>query len=168
MPWSVKDKLIAWLQTVPVFGGLKDRTVSLLLDCARLSTVAKGDFFFREDERGSSMFVLQEGEVAVLKSWQNRDYIFSELFRGDCFGEMSLIDLGPRSASILALQPCSALEITAADLRKLYQQDVREFAMIHMNMGREVSRRLRDADRRLFLAKIEAQSKVEKNGPDPS
>ena len=123
--------------------------MSLLLDCARTATVTKGDFFFREEERGSSMFVLQEGEVAVLKSWQNRDYIFSELFRGDCFGEMSLIDLGPRSASILALQPCLALEITAADLRKLYQQDVREFAMIHMNMGREVSRRLRDADHRL-------------------
>lgn len=153
----VDDERIAWLQGMPVFGGLKDDTVALLLDAAETWTLSEGEFFFREKERGSSMFVLQEGRVAVIKTWEDHDYLIAELSRGDCFGEMSLIDLGPRSASVLAMEPCSALEIKAADLQKLYRHNVSEFAMIHMNMGREVSRRLRDTDRTLFKARIEAK-----------
>lgn len=142
---------------MPVFGGLKDDTVALLLDTAKAWTLSEGEYFFREKEHGSSMFVLQGGRVAVIKTWEDHDYLIAELARGDCFGEMSLIDLGPRSASVLAMEPCSALEIKAADLQKLYRHSVNEFAMIHMNMGREVSRRLRDTDRTLFKARIEAK-----------
>lgn len=154
----MNDHRIAWLQSMPVFGGLKDETVALLLDLAKSQDRAEGEYFCREKERGASMFALQTGQVAVIKTWEERDYLIAELGRGDCFGEMSLIDLGPRSASVLAMEPCSALEISVADLQKLYKHDVSEFAMIHMNMGREVSRRLRDTDRTLFQARVEART----------
>jgi CRP-like cAMP-binding protein len=67
---------------------------------------------------------------------------------------MALMDLGPRSASALALQPCSAIELTTSSLFDVYQKDLEQFAMIEMNMGREVSRRLRVVDERLFRARV--------------
>ena len=60
------------------------------------------------------------------------------------------MDLSTRSASIRAVEDCAAIRVSAANLYKLYEQDPKQFALIQMNMGREVTRRLREADDRLF------------------
>ncbi len=77
------------------------------------------------------------------------------LNEGDCFGEMAVIDHFPRSASVRAAKDCVAIEISAANLYRVYAQDLKQFALIQMNMGREVCRRLRSADNMLFGAKLE-------------
>jgi len=60
----------------------------------------------------------------------------------------------PRSASVRAIDDCRAIQLSAASLYQVYEKDLEQFAMIQMNMGREVSRRLREADERLFRAKM--------------
>jgi len=100
------------------------------------------------------MFVLEEGKVAVMKSWRGRDYLLGTLNEGDCFGEMAVMDHCPRSASVRAAENCIAIEISSANLYRLYARDLKQFAMIQMNMGREVCRRLRTADNMLFDAKL--------------
>jgi hypothetical protein len=47
-----------------------------------------------------------------------------------------------------------AIRISAANLYQVYAQDLKQFALIQMNMGREVCRRLREANSRLFSAKM--------------
>ncbi len=138
------------LQAMPLFGGVSEESLRLLLKSSQKLVLSSGEFFFREYEPGASMFVLREGRVGIIKSWAGRDYFLRYLEAGDCFGEMALLDLYPRSASILAVDKCTAIEIPTDSLHQLYQQDVEQFALIFMNIGREVSRRLRDADRRLF------------------
>jgi CRP-like cAMP-binding protein len=69
---------------------------------------------------------------------------------------MAIIDHCPRSASVRAVEDCIAIRITAAILYEVYGQDLKQFTLIQMNMGREVCRRLRDADNRLFGAKMGA------------
>ena len=101
------------------------------------------------------MFVLEAGGAVVLKSWQGRDYPLQTLKEGDCFGEMALMDHCPRSASVCAVEDCIAIRISAADLYQIYAKDLKQFALIQMNMGREVCRRLRDADNRLFGAAMQ-------------
>ena len=55
------------------------------------------------------MYVVETGEVSVLKSWNDEQYEIGRLGPGDCFGEMALIDLFPRSASVLAVRDCTAI-----------------------------------------------------------
>ncbi len=147
---------IRLLQGMAIFGGIEDAILEFLLARSPVVRVPKGEFFFRQDERGESMFVLEEGKVAVLKRWQEGDCLLRILERGDCFGEMALMDFFPRSASVLAVEDCVAIELSAARLHELYEMDPRQFAMIEMNMGREVSRRLRESDERLFRASMGA------------
>ena len=116
--------------------------------------VPKDDFFFREGEEGDALFVLEIGQAAVLKSWRGEDHLIQTLNVGDCFGEMAVMDHCQRSATVRAAEDCAAIRISSSDLYRLYGQDVKQFALIQMNMGREMSRRLRDADSRLFGAKM--------------
>jgi len=152
----MKEARIELLQRMPVFGGIRTEVLQFLLGLCPIVSVATNEFFFRESDNGDSMFVLEIGKVAVLKSWEGEDYLLRTLREGDCFGEMALIDHCPRSASVRAVEDCSAIQISAANLYRLYAQDLKQFALIQMNMGREVSRRLREADNMLFGVKLTA------------
>ena len=125
----------------------------LLASCPIVSVPTDG-FFFRELDQGDSMYVLEMGKAAVSKSWRGQDYLLQTLKAGDCFGEMAVMDHCPRSASIRAVEDCVAIRISAANLYEVYAQDLKQFALIQMNMGREVCRRLREADNRLFGARM--------------
>jgi CRP-like cAMP-binding protein len=70
---------------------------------------------------------------------------------------MSIMDLRHRSASVVATAPCRAIELSGAHLMEVYRRDIEQFALIQMNMGREVSRRLREADERIFQVKVGAE-----------
>ena len=141
---------IELLQGMPVFGAIRDDTLRFLIGRARQVQVAAGGFFCREGDRAESMFVLEAGHAEVLKNWQQREFVLHNLRAGDCFGEMALLDLSPRSASVRAVEPCRAIEIGAADLLQLFEHDPEQFALIQMNIAREVCRRLRATDELLF------------------
>lgn len=144
------------LQRMPIFGGMRAETLEFLLDASAMVQVKKGQFFFHEHEKADSMYVLEAGEVAVLKLWSGRHCLLGHLRQGDCFGEMALMDLFPRSASVVAVEDCEAIELSNASFYKVYEKDLEQFALIQMNIGREVSRRLRAADDRLFRARMGA------------
>ena len=145
---------IELLQRMPIFGGIRTEVLQFLLSLCPIASVATDHFFFREGEKGDSMFVLEVGKAAVLKSWRGQDHLLRILNAGDCFGEMALMDHCPRSASIRAVEDCVAIRISAANLHQVYAKDLKQFALIQMNMGREVCRRLREADNMLFGVKL--------------
>lgn len=146
------------LQEMPIFGGVTQATLRFLLGLAQIVSVPKSDFFFHQGDPADSMFVMEDGKLAVLKTCEGHDYLLRSLERGDCFGEMALIDLQPRSASVLALEDSRAIEISSAALYEIYNKDMEQFVLMQMNMGREISRRLRAADDRLFQARVEAKA----------
>ena len=139
---------------MPVFGALREDTLHFLLDQAREVFLDADQFFFREGDRAESMYVLEVGKVAVLKGWRGNEFLLHYLQAGDCFGEMALLDLFPRSASVRAATDCNAMELGCADLHRLFERDAEQFALIQMNIGREISRRLRLVDNLLFRARM--------------
>lgn len=158
------DSRTALLQGMPIFGAVSDDAIAFLLQRARLTQARAGEAFFREDDAASSLFVLESGRAEVLKGWQGRELALRVLGPGDCFGEMSLMDLQPRSATVVARADCVALEIGADLLWQLCEHDLQQFALIQMNLGREVCRRLRATDELLF----EWQARAPGSAPAPA
>ena len=148
------ESRIAALQAMPIFGGVRADVLDALVGSARVISVAPGEFFFREGDAAESMFVLEAGEAAVLKSWAGTQRELRRMRQGDCFGEMALLDLFPRSASVQAVEPCEALELSTASLYRLYETDLEQFALVQTNIARELSRRLRSADEEMFRARM--------------
>lgn len=143
------------LQSMPVFGGIRGDVLEFLLGLATHVTISKGEYFYREGDPGSSLFVLEEGTVSLVKHWRGNDYNLKTLDRGDCFGQVALIDLQPRNTSALATSTSTAIELCAEDLYKLYKRELNQFTLIYMNLAREVCRRLREADDRAFEADLQ-------------
>ncbi len=96
------------------------------------------------------MYVLETGKVAIIKGWDGREHLLKHLGPGDCFGEMALLDMNPRSASAFAVADSTAIELSTAHLLSLYTRDLEQFTIMQMNLARELSRRLRLADEHLF------------------
>lgn len=147
---DLMDFAFEHLQQMPVFGGINESVLNFMLGKARVVEFKKGEHIIREGDKASSMFVLAQGAVAVLRDWEGREHVLSELGQGDCFGEMSMMDLMPRSASIVAITACKVIEIPNTCFSELYEHNREQFTMFQMNMGREVSRRLRESEEILF------------------
>lgn len=145
---------IELMQQMPIFGAIGAQTIEFLLAAAPVIEMPCGGYFFREGEPGHGMFVLESGSVTVSKSWRSHELLLSRLGQGDCFGEMALLDLFPRSASVRAEADCVAIELSSANLYRLFERDVEQFALIQMNIAREMSRRLRVTDDLLFRTRM--------------
>lgn len=151
----MSDQRIELLQGMAFFGGVTPEVLDLLLERVKPVSVATGEYFFREGDHGASAFVLESGCVSVVKTWQERGYLLRHLRAGDCFGEVALMDFCPRSASVRADEECRAIELSTLDLQQVARHNTEQFAMIYMNIGRELSRRLRAADDRAFANAVE-------------
>ena len=134
------------LQGVPTFGGINDSVLSYLLKESRTINLSAGTLIFAEGEYTASMFVIEDGEVAIYKQKDGHNCLMATLGEGDCLGEMALFDYMPRSASAVAKTDCRLIEITSQNLYGVYKMDMEQFALIQMNLGREIARRLRKAD----------------------
>ena len=142
------------MQRIPVFGALSADALDFLLQRSIKATRSQGDCFFREGDQAQSLYILESGRIAVLKQWQDQEYLLRHLEPGQCFGEMALMDMFPRSATTLALADSAALKIESNTILELYGRDLEQFTLLQMNLGREVSRRLRDADDRMFRLSV--------------
>ena len=135
------------LRDIGLFGGLTDESIASLVAVLKVEQIEPGATVMREGEAAREMFVVLGGELEVLKKGAHgNEARVAMLGPGDWVGEMSIIDVMPRSATVRSLAPSLLLKITADDLDKLYRSDVKSYALFVLNMARELSRRLRVAD----------------------
>lgn len=102
-----------------------------------------GEWIFREGDLGTEMYIVQDGQVEILKTLGDEQ--FQQLLvleRGDFFGEMALLEDLPRAAGVRALQATKLLEINGST----FDQMLRENPEIAVRMMRALSRRLRETD----------------------
>ena len=139
-----------FLQQQPLFGGVDDQAMTAIMPLLREENFASGELIVREGDQGDSLFVICSGSVEVLKSSPEAEAPFGEriavLKVGDVIGEMELIDMQNRSATVRALEPVSTLALSNGDLFRIYESDLPTFALLVLNLARELSRRLRNID----------------------
>ena len=137
------------LRMTRLFHGLDEQSLELLARELPAETAPPGKLLMAQGEIASHMYVVLNGEVEVLhKGNSDHDVRVALLGPGDWVGEMAILDVQPRSASVRALAPSTLLRIAATDVKRLlYERDMAQYALLVMNIARELSRRLRVADR---------------------
>ncbi len=130
---------------VPILGALRHEALAFLLRHTSTLRVAAGDVIFLEGSVGECLYIIEEGRVEISQVQDGGSRVLAVFGPGDCFGEMALIDCQPRSATATALEPARLCTVTGNTLFELYRFDVEQFAVMQMNISREVIRRLRHA-----------------------
>jgi CRP-like cAMP-binding protein len=142
--------LKAFLVATPFFGGLSDASLDLLVSMLVERRFDAGATIVAEGEPGRSMFVVHSGELVVSRLGNAGHAIrMTGLVSGDFFGEMTLIEMQNRSATVVAESPTVLYELTAQKLYACYKADIHAYVIVMQNINRELCRRLRRADGRI-------------------
>ena len=116
-----------------------------------------GDVLVRQGEVGDCMFVLQEGEVEVLKTEDGKEAVVDVMKAGEMFGEMAIIEKQVRSATIRAITPVRVLTID----KKTFLRRVHEDPTLALNILKTMSNRIRKLDAELATLKGAEKPEVE-------
>lgn len=139
-----------FLQSHALFGGVGDEDMEMIMSMLKEEHFPPGVFIIREGEEGDTLHFICSGSVEVLKEVAGPDGPVQErlavLSSGDAFGEMELIDIQKRSASVRTLEEVSALTLSNRDVYQIYCRNIKAYTIIIMNLARELSRRLRKMD----------------------
>jgi cAMP-dependent protein kinase regulator len=112
-PDQAEDPTLKELHASKLFSSFPEGALEKILSSTALRTYSEGDIIVTEGEEGSSLFLVVSGEVKVFtRSSDGRHLPLAELGPGDFFGEVSLLTGKPRTATITAKTPVTAIELT--------------------------------------------------------
>jgi CRP-like cAMP-binding protein len=108
----------AKLAQVPIFSGCSKRELQLIARAAKEVNHNQGAVIAREGERGIGLFLIVDGRCDVTIGGKSK----AKLGPGDFFGEVALLDGGPRTATVTATTPVTLVGITGWVFRGLLME----------------------------------------------
>jgi CRP-like cAMP-binding protein len=150
---TTTPELFHALATTPVLMGTNLYAQNMIAEEGTVRDFADGQLIVREGQEGHAFFILVSGEVKVVKrTGTPEEVILSTLKEGEFFGEMCILAPMARAASIRANGPVRVIEIKAATLHHLYQKMPDQYAVVLLNLARDLARRLSRLDE-AFIAR---------------
>ena len=132
------------LREIGLFGGLPDTTLRELAASLEVLDLEPNAIVFHEGDAGRELYVVLEGELEVIRrSKRHRDITVLVMQPGSWFGEMSMLDVMPRAATVKTTTAARLLKLTAHDLDALYRRDLKSYTLLVLNIAREMSRQRR-------------------------
>lgn len=143
--------VLAWLSESHVLHSLSDTDLNQFLPSIRIMNFKPGDKAIVEGKYSSALYIVTDGKFKVLRpagvmvTHLNPSELdaLSEFEIGDCFGEYSLIDNEPASASVIADVPSQALQIPRRDFNSVLTADYRIAKTVYHNLLLLLTSRLR-------------------------
>jgi len=134
---------VEMLNGIELFDLLEEDDRIALAEVIDSKTVLAGETLFQAGEPGESLFVVRSGEIELfIKDTAGQKIILTVARSGDMFGELSLLDSGPRTATAVGLSDTQLLVLDREDLLLLFQR--RPDSALHMLAA--MSRMTRKAD----------------------
>jgi len=148
----------AVLRTVSLFSSFPEEQLRTLTTVVSRRSASRGSIVIAAGDPTDSLYIILSGRLKVMMSdAEGKEVILSILSGGEFFGEMGLIDDAPRSASVVAIEPCELLVLTRRDFKKCMTEN----AEMAMGVMRGLVRRLREADRKIgSLALLDVYGRV--------
>jgi CRP/FNR family cyclic AMP-dependent transcriptional regulator len=146
------------LKTVPLFSLFSDQELATLFPAVQHRSYPRHSFMLRAGEKTDALYIILSGKAkVVIDDGDGREVTLTTIGPSEFFGEMSLIDEKPRSASVEALEACEVLYISKPAFMACLKDNF-DAAMLIL---RNVVGRLREADRKIAsLALMDVHGRV--------
>jgi CRP-like cAMP-binding protein len=131
----------------PFLVGLNTEAFAILGEKGDVQDFSPGDLIVREGEAGHSLFIIVDGDVEIVKNLgAPHCVVLTQLHPGNFFGEMCVVDPVPRAATVRARGTVRVIEITSGTLHHLFKKMPDQYAIMILNIARDMARRLRSLD----------------------
>jgi CRP/FNR family transcriptional regulator, cyclic AMP receptor protein len=136
------------LRRIKMLADVEERLLASLLPYLEVVKVDSFGTVVSRGEHGDALFMVLEGEVRARVMIDDRESTLTTMPVGDCFGELALVDQGPRSADVIANQPSVLIKVTAAALRKMFDEAPALAAPFMLALTRVIAQRVRHLTKR--------------------
>jgi CRP-like cAMP-binding protein len=136
------------LRRIKLFAGLEERQIESLLDYLEVVQVPQFSHLLRQGQHGDAMYVVLEGELRALTIVEGKESPLGTMAAGDCFGEISLLDQGPRSADVVANRDSKLLKLSSAAFERLIREAPALAVPLLLGLSRAVVDRVRRSTKR--------------------
>jgi len=141
---SSPAETLTFLREVRLFKDIAQPELTTLAETLRERPLKRGQVLVREGEAGEEMFVVLRGSMVISKAVTGRvEQVLARIGPGDFFGEMSLFDRSPRSATVQADADATLLVLDREALRRLTEQNPRAAAAFFHALAQVFIERLR-------------------------
>lgn len=132
-------------EKISVLGGLNDKQIAKLYPFFSKHSLTAGEVIFGQGQLPTNVYIVLHGKVEM--EIKCEDGSVKKVFykEGDCFGETAVIGIQPQIGRAQARTQVELLVLSRSNLLDIVNQDTELFAMLMMNLAREVSRRLHTA-----------------------
>lgn len=141
-------KVAVKLMALKLFTDFTLDEIDALTGLADQQVVSAGGTIVRQDDAGDSMYVLVDGEAVVTHRKDSQSFELARLRDGDFFGEIALVDEGPRSADVVAVTDCKLVQISQGTIRALAGVYPAAAFKLMLSVGRVLVERLRAGNRK--------------------
>jgi CRP-like cAMP-binding protein len=150
---SYPDKTVSdELRKVGLFRNLGEAQIAKLCRIARVERYKQGEFLFRHGDPSDRIFVVLEGKVRIGRTIEGLgEEALAILDAGTYFGELSIVDDGPRSADAVAHETCALLVIERTALEDVMLLDKALGYELLWNIARTLAARLRETNDKIIL-----------------
>ena len=131
------DQLI--LERYSLFNGLDKEQIDSTLPLMTEEVYGAGEDIITVGSQNCKIYFILEGRVAVIRG----GIILEEMDEGAFFGEMEVLDVLPSAATVKALASTKVMVLSIDALGEIYENDLKTYSFILMNLARDLSRRLR-------------------------
>jgi CRP/FNR family cyclic AMP-dependent transcriptional regulator len=146
------------LRNVPLFAALPEGQLTLLTRVVGRKSYPRNSTIINAGDPTDALYIVISGRLKVMMSDdEGREVILAILGQGEFFGEMGLIDEAPRSATVIAIEPCELLTINKVDFKKCLAENFE----IGVGVMKGLVKRLREADKKIgSLALMDVYGRV--------
>jgi len=138
------SEIVQALKDVSIFAGLSEECLALFAEHAEELSLKQYERLYAEGDQGEAIFVILEGHFSMQKGDIKSPLKIANFGPKEALGEMSFIDMQPRSTTVYA--DAKLYRFSYLILEILRREKFKTFTFFYMNLAREISRRLRDAE----------------------
>ena len=137
---------ILFLKRIPIFSNIHGEGLKRIADIAQEKVYEASKVIFHENEMGDVLYIIKKGSVQIYKVLgSGQEKTLAVLHEQAFFGEMSILDDAPRSASARAMEDSTVLAVD----KESFKEVVNEYPEIAFEIFKVFSQRLREANKEI-------------------
>ncbi len=151
-PLENREDVTSILAQISMFGGIDEAQQNEIFSRLEIGTFKRGQTVFREGDDPTHIYIVKSGLIGLFISDKEVKIEKKRLGKGECFGHVALMSINRHSISAVAVVDSEIIVFSKQLLTRLHNEDSNLFALLILNIARELARRLQFTDAMLLKA----------------